>query len=122
MAAFIIAIPPAQCTLTISTPKFAKFFIPPLTVFGISCNFKSKKIWCPISFTVFTISKPHAYVNSIPIFTYTGSSNCFKKSTTSSLLEKSNATIVLLIIYNSFQLLLQYFYIHISLILLEDPQ
>ena len=30
--------------------------------------------------------------------TYTGSSNCFKKSTTSSLLEKSNATIVLLII------------------------
>ena len=44
IAAFIISIVPAACTLHISIFKLDNDFIAFSTVFGMSCNFKSKKI------------------------------------------------------------------------------
>ncbi|MNG33521.1 hypothetical protein D3C84_1197940 [compost metagenome] len=42
-AAAIIAVPPAACTLNISTPSRVRLSAPPRTVLGISCILTSRK-------------------------------------------------------------------------------
>ena len=59
-APFIIGVAPAACTLVISTSRLASTDIAFLTVFGISCSFRSRKILCPRALISFTIDGPSA--------------------------------------------------------------
>ena len=59
-AASIMAIVPAACRFVMSTSSFESTFIAFLTVFGMSCSFRSRKILCPRALISRTMSGPSA--------------------------------------------------------------
>ena len=56
----LMAMVPAACRLVISTSRRDKTAMDFFTVLGISCNFRSRKILCPLLFNSFTMAGPSA--------------------------------------------------------------
>ena len=97
-AARNIALPPSACTLTSCTPGIAaEASTAPATVFGMSWNFRSRKMSAPSCATWRTASGP-ADVNSwLPILNMpTRSATCLAKFSAVDRESKSRATIRLL--------------------------
>src|SRR5690349_7000064 len=97
-AAFIIALPPSACTFTSCTPFIAaEDKTAPATVFGISWNFKSRKMPGPSAAISFTTAGPAAVNNWLPILNRpTRSATCLANFTADESESKSSATIRLL--------------------------
>ena len=57
-AALIMCEPPAACTFTMSVPSRLSARMAFITVFGMSCSFRSRKILCPRSFIRLTMDGP----------------------------------------------------------------
>ena len=66
-AAFIIAAPPAACTLTIQTPRRVAAATAPATVFGMSWNFRSRNTRSPRATRVSTNAGPRLVNRRLPI-------------------------------------------------------
>src|SRR5277367_7149453 len=97
-AAAIIACPPRACTLTSCTPGIAaEESTAPATVFGMSWNFRSRKMPGPSAEISFTAAGPAAVKSWLPILNMpTRSAICFANLRAVDSESKSSATIKLL--------------------------
>src|SRR5439155_25380574 len=97
-AAFNIALPPKACTFTSCTPFIAAADkTAPATVFGMSWNFKSRKMPGPSAAISLTPAGPAAVNSWLPILNKpTRSATCFANFTADDSESKSSATIRLL--------------------------
>src|SRR5271155_281786 len=97
-AASSIAWPPSACTLTSCTPVMAAAeSTAPATVFGMSWNFRSRKMPGPSAAISFTAAGPAAVNNWLPILNMpTRSETCFANFAAEDSESKSSATIRLL--------------------------
>src|SRR5271168_3154178 len=97
-AASSMALPPSACTFTNCTPGIAAAeSTAPATVFGMSWNFKSRKIPGPSAAISFTAAGPAAVKSWLPILNIpTRSATCFANFKAEDSESKSRATIRLL--------------------------